>query len=466
MKWAARAEYACGVRLVQSEIAVSIFKVQREQAKITRRGELQIEKSRLWRQRNWWLTSGHDHGESSRQAQYFAPIHSCGLRHDAKISRILRDMPHSEFVGLHRSPEEMKTQGQALRTAVHAAISKSATEDWTDEAFNALALAVFRHQFSGNAIYRRWCLALGWDDQRAASLGHWTAAPTMPVEAFKWGEVFTQGTAEDEAAFVFRTSGTTGQTRGEHVVRTPSLYAASAQWGFQRQFGPPGEDGGVLLGMLPGYLERSDSSLVHMVMDLRTAGWCLPGESPEQGFFLDDFDGLFKAIDAVLETQRFPVLMGVTWALVDAAEAWSESGRGSLPSKVRVVETGGMKGRRKEWVREEVHTHLMGHFGCPAIFGEYGMTELLSQAWSSGQGQYVTPPWMRIRIRRTDDPLSLNTQGATGGLDVVDLANLGSCSFLSTQDLVRPIQGHENRGFEVLGRFDHSEVRGCNLMVL
>lgn len=360
----------------------------------------------------------------------------------------------------------MEKQGQALREAVLAGLSKPSTEAWPEEEFNALALAVFRHQFAGNALYRRWCSALGWSDKRAASLEKWTEIPTMPVEAFKWGDVRTVGTAELGEALVFRTSGTTGEKKGQHTVRTPELYAASARWGFERQFGAPGSDGAVLLGMLPGYLERTDSSLVHMVQDLRAAGWSLPGSKPEDGFFLHDFQGLFSAIDAVLDAGRSPVVMGVTWALVDAAKAWSDQGRPKLSPQVKVVETGGMKGKRKEWVREEVHAYLMAHFGCSEVLGEYGMTELLSQAWSLGRGQYMSPPWMRVRMRRTDDPLSMETSGATGGLDIIDLANVGSCAFLSTQDLARPIQGQQNRGFEVLGRFDHSEVRGCNLLVL
>ena len=158
-------------------------------------------------------------------------------------------------------------------------------------------------------------------------------------------------------------------------------------------------------------------------------------------------------------------MIGVTWALVDAADAWASSGRGPLPDAVSIVETGGMKGRRKEWVREEVHAHLQAGFGCTAIQGEYGMTELLSQAWSTGGGQYGTPPWMRARIRRADDPFSTESGGSTGGLNLVDLANVGSCCFLSTQDLARPLPGAPGRRFEVLGRFDHAEVRGCNLMV-
>lgn len=357
-------------------------------------------------------------------------------------------------------------QGHALLQSVRSAMLDSPDITLGDAAFNALALSIFRHQFVANSMYRKWCMALGWSDQKAKEVAQWREIPCMPVEAFKWGEVTTQGVAEEASPMVFRTSGTTGQNRGAHHVHTPALYAASAHQGFQRQFGPPDPQSAVLLALLPGYLERSDSSLVHMVCDLRASGWRMPDRSVKDGFYLHDFEGLFRAIDEVLESGRRPVVMGVTWALVDAAQAWKDSGRAPLSSRVRLVETGGMKGQRKEWVREEVHGFLKAQFGCQSVEGEYGMTELLSQAWSKGDGQYVTPPWMRIRVRRTDDPLSIQADGATGGLDVMDLANVGSCSFLSTQDLVRPWGKEDGRGFEVLGRFDHSEVRGCNLLVV
>ena len=202
-----------------------------------------------------------------------------------------------------------------------------------------------------------------------------------------------------------------------------------------------------------------------MVQDLRDAGWSLPGESPSDGFYLDDAEGLFGAVERTLEAGRTAVVIGVTWALVDAADVWRSSGRDAISERVYLVETGGMKGRREEWVKERVHDHLKEAFGCRTVCGEYGMTELLSQAWSKGGGAFGLPPWMRIRVRRTDDPFSEAVAGATGRLDIVDLANLGSCCFLSTQDLVRPIPTSSGLQFEVLGRFDHAEVRGCNLMV-
>lgn len=354
--------------------------------------------------------------------------------------------------------------GKALYDAVVQ--SMEAADGLSAAQFNDLALAVFRYQFRQNSVYRTWCAALGWTEERVTALDQWWDIPAMPVEAFKWGDVRTTGLPADGAGeHVFRTSGTTGARPGVHTVRTSGLYAISAERGFQRVFGPPGPEGDVLLALLPGYLERPDSSLVHMVEALREAGWCLPGAGAADGFFLEDHEGLFRAMDEVWKAGRRPVVIGVTWAMMDAAQAWQASGRAAIADRAVILETGGMKGRRRERVREEVHDHLQAHFGCGAVAGEYGMTELLSQAWSTGSGAYATPPWMRVRIRRTDDPFSLEQEGRTGGLDVVDLANLGSCSFLSTQDLARSLPGENGRHFEVLGRFDHAEVRGCNLMV-
>ena len=364
-----------------------------------------------------------------------------------------------------QNPTEWNTVAQNLRLRLEEGIRNGSS--WDGGGFEAFSLAAFRLQFHTNSVYRRWCSALKWTPEAAMQLNDASRIPFLPVEAFKCGDVWTQGAEEKTKPLVFRTSGTTGdmRRRGTHTVRTPDLYQLSARTGFARVFGPPGNEGAVVLGLLPGYLERQDSSLVHMVQDLRCAGWSLPDESPSDGFYLHDIEGLFDAVDQTLESGRAPVLIGVTWALVDAADAWRSSGRGALSDRVCLVETGGMKGRREEWVKERVHDHLKQAFGCQTVFGEYGMTELLSQAWSKGSGIFEPPPWMEIRIRRTDDPFSEATGGSSGRLDIIDLANLGSCCFLSTQDLVRPISTSSGLQFEVLGRFDHAEVRGCNLMV-
>lgn len=358
----------------------------------------------------------------------------------------------------------MVSRAAELYQRIHNAIS-----DWPDGAgdasFAPLALEVFRFQWSANPTYRRWCDALGWQAEDIHSLEDWHRIPALPVEAFKWETVRTHGVTDDGPMSVFRTSGTTGQVQGEHHVHTTALYRHASTQGFRAVFGDPGPGGCELLALLPGYLERPDSSLVHMVRSLRAEGWKDPTSTVESGFFLDDVTGLFAAVDRALEAGRRPVIIGVTWAMVDAAEAWRRAGRPPMEESTILIETGGMKGRRKEWVREEVHAHLKAHFGAEAVGGEYGMTELLSQAWSREGGHYRTPPWMRVRLRRTDDPLTPLTSGATGGLDVVDLANLGSCCFLATQDLARPRGADTARDFQVLGRFDHAEVRGCNLMV-
>ena len=339
--------------------------------------------------------------------------------------------------------------------------------DGDKEAFNRLALRVFRFQFKGCPLYRKWCGLLGWSAADAESLSRWQDIPAMPVEAFRWGNVQTDGIAENVPPVVFRTSGTTGDQRGAHRVLTPELYRKSATAGFTQRFGPPSGQGAVVLGLLPGYLERPDSSLVHMVEMLRSEGWMEAQGQPNGGFFLDDTHALFEAITSVRAAGRTVVLIGVSWALVDAAKAWRSSGRPPITEGVHIAVTGGMKGRREEWVSERVRSALKEGFGCPTVAGEYGMTELLSQAWSLKGGLYHTPPWMRIRLRRTDDALSVNASGSTGGVDVIDLANLASCSFLSTQDLARPVASETEyiQAFELLGRFDRSEVRGCNLLV-
>lgn len=340
------------------------------------------------------------------------------------------------------------------------------TESGTEE-FGLLAIEVFRHQFKSNPVYRRWCGHLGWTEKRARDMAHWRDIPCMPVESFRWETIRTSDIAEASGPIVFRTSGTTGSHRGEHHVHTPGLYQLSAVQGFQSNFGPPSDDGAVVFGLLPGYLERADSSLVHMVGMLRKVGWCEAGGAPEDGFFLADLERLFAAVAAAVAASRPVVLIGVTWAMVDAAEAWRNSGRPALGEAVQVMVTGGMKGRREEWVSERVRQVLSAGFGLSRVGGEYGMTEMLSQAWSMDNGLYQAPHWMRVRIRRTDDPFVEASDGSTGGVDVVDLANLGSCSFLSTQDLGRTVQCcyEPSRTFEILGRFDDAEVRGCNLLI-
>ena len=357
------------------------------------------------------------------------------------------------------------SEGMALWHRVSRFIAEE--DGSAEERFDALALDIFQYQFGHNPVYRRWCGHLGWTEERVSATADWMDIPTMPVESFKWETVRTGNLGESMDPLTFRTSGTTGSRQGVHHVHTPGLYRLSACHGFQSIFGPPSDDGAVVFGLLPGYLDRPDSSLVHMVGLLRNAGWCEQNGAPEGGFFLNNVEGLFTAMEEAVAAGRTVVLIGVTWALVDAGRAWSASGRKGVGDAVHIIVTGGMKGRREEWVSERVRATLSEGFGTERIGGEYGMTELLSQAWSLEGGLYGTPHWMRVRIRRTDDPLTGAAKGGTGGVDILDLANLGSCAFLSTRDLGRFVEGDEipSGSFEILGRFDDAEVRGCNLLI-
>ena len=378
-----------------------------------------------------------------------------------KLSLNLRAMSEQTPPLDHVVIPEGSKEGVALWKLVRDCISGS-----KKVSFESLVWDVFAFQFRNNAVYNAWCRHLGWTESRVDRGGHWMEIPALPVEFFRHSEVLTEQISEPLPHLTFRTSGTSGSASGIHLVRTPELYRLSATTGFRAQFGSPDDGGVVLLGLLPGYLERPDSSLVHMVGMLRSAGWMEPKGTPESGFHLDDLEGFFNMLDGLMDSGRKVVVMGVTWALVDAAEAWAASGRAPLEDRVQFAVTGGMKGKREEWVSERVQSALKTGFGCHHIGGEYGMTELLSQAWSKSAGVYQPPPWMRIRLRRTDDPLTRATPGSTGGVDVLDLANLGSCSFLATQDLARPAWGRKDTdAFELLGRFDRSEVRGCNLLV-
>ncbi len=319
--------------------------------------------------------------------------------------------------------------------------------------FEELALEVFAFQFARNAVYRDFCQALGRSPGNVTSLEQ---VPFLPVELFRQHRVVAfEGQAEEE----FVSSGTTAlgsqpegapASRSRHFVKDLSVYEQSFSQSFRQFYGEP--SGYCILALLPSYLEREGSSLVYMAASLiRQSG------QPESGFYLDSYAKLAKVLRRLMGQGQRILLLGVSFGLLDLAEAHPMKMKNTL-----VMETGGMKGRRKEMVREELHERLMETFSLDAIHSEYGMTELLSQAWSKGGGWFGCPPWMRILIRDSNDPLSITDGRRTGGINVVDLANLHSCSFLATQDLGRIGAGGL---FEVLGRFDHSDVRGCNLML-
>jgi phenylacetate-coenzyme A ligase PaaK-like adenylate-forming protein len=312
-----------------------------------------------------------------------------------------------------------------------------------DSAFESLALELFRHQYRQLPLYRQYCRLLNIDPSEVT---HWRNIPFLPIEFFKRERILSDGR---EAELVFSSSGTTADVPSMHYVSDPELYHQSAERCFRENFGPV-EDW-TLLALLPSYLERKGSSLVYMID--RFIGKARKGS----GFYLDEQEALIEKLHQQ-EQQGLPTLLwGVSFALLDLAER--------LPfhlNHTTVIETGGMKGRRKEMVRDELHAILKTGFGVNSICSEYGMTELLSQAYSHGDGLFRTPPWVKVLTRDTEDPLSLVSEG-TGGINVIDLANVHSCAFIATQDLGRM---HPNGQFEVLGRFDHSDVRGCNLMMI
>ena len=319
----------------------------------------------------------------------------------------------------------------------------------TGEDFNALALDLFRLHAERNPVYRGFLSALG----RDARVRQVDDIPFLPISAFRNKRVLLDETPDSgpgPAPVIFTSSGTTGSITSSHLVPWPELYERSFLTSFTAAYGDPSR--WRILALLPAYLERPGSSLVYMAQKLISASG-----DPLSGTYLYQYDELADVLRRSEAEVKPTLLLGVTFALLDLAE------KHPMPLKHTVVmETGGMKGRRPELVREELHTILRSAFSLEAVHSEYGMTELLSQAWSKGDGLYRCPPWMRVSLRDVNDPLSRVKTGRTGGIDIIDLCNIGSCPFISTQDLGRT---HADGSFEVLGRFDNSDVRGCNLMV-
>ena len=312
-------------------------------------------------------------------------------------------------------------------------------------AFESTALEVFYFQYEQTPLYRQWVDSLGIDAKTVRELHE---IPFLPIRFFKEHQILRKGT---EAEIVFSSSGTTGMQRSRHFVADLDLYRTSFRAGFRHFYGPV-EDY-VVLALLPSYLEREGSSLIFMAEDLiQYSG------QKESGFYLNEHKELHRMLSKLKAEGRKTLLLGVSFGLLDFAEQYHID----FPDLI-VMETGGMKGRRKEMVREELHRIYCDAFGVSQIHSEYGMTELLSQAYSRGEGVFKTPPWMQVLIRDTNDPLSLVKGNRSGGVNIIDLANLNSCAFIATQDVGKLLPGSS---FEILGRFDHSDVRGCNLLVL
>lgn len=314
----------------------------------------------------------------------------------------------------------------------------------TNAEFEEMALKTFRFQYHNVEVYRTYVDLLKVD---VASVNCLEKIPFLPIQFFKSKPIIAQGYRPE---IEFTSSGTTGAETSRHLVASTNLYRNSFTSGFQYFYGD--EKNYCILALLPSYLERTGSSLVFMVDELiKRSG------NPDGGFYLNQFDPLVSKLQHLDVSGQKCLLIGVSFALLDLAERH----RLSLKNTI-IMETGGMKGRRKEIVREELHGTLKQAFGVTSIHSEYGMTELLSQAYSQGDGVFRCPPWMRVLIREAQDPLTLAPQGTTGGINVIDLANVYSCSFIQTQDLGRL---NADGSFEVLGRMDSAPVRGCNLLV-
>lgn len=310
--------------------------------------------------------------------------------------------------------------------------------------FNRTAIEVFRYQAEHNIVYKEFLSGLNVD---AASVKEVSNIPFLPVEFFKSQAVVT---SHDDIELTFTSSGTTGMITSRHHVTDVSWYVESFRKAFGLFYGDIKDY--TVLALLPSYLEREGSSLIYMADDL-----IKQSNNPDSGFYLYNHADLFHQLKKQQELKRPTLLLGVTFALLNFIELYPMN----FPELI-VMETGGMKGRRKEMIRDELHATLCHGFGVSAIHSEYGMTELLSQAYSKGEGVFNCPPWMRIITRDPNDPLSLMETGKTGGVNIIDLANINSCSFIATQDLGKV---YADGSFEILGRFDNSDIRGCNLLI-
>ena len=308
--------------------------------------------------------------------------------------------------------------------------------------FNGKAIQVLQYQYANNPVYRQWNEFLNTDIASVSSLN---AIPFLPIPFFKTHKVACGDFVPEH---IFESSGTTQPATSRHYVKTGAIYRQSFFKGFEMFYGNIKD--WCIIGLLPSYLERNNSSLVLMVDELINASGHV-----KSGFYLDDFKGLNQTLQLLESRKQKTLLIGVTFALLDFAE--------QFPMQLEhttVMETGGMKGRRSELTREEVHAVLCKQLGLKTVHSEYGMTELLSQAYSKGGGKFLCPPWMKVLVRDEEDPLAVMEDGK-GVLNIIDLANIDSCAFIATDDAGIV---HTDGSFEVIGRVDNSDVRGCSLL--
>lgn len=315
----------------------------------------------------------------------------------------------------------------------------------TADDFLIQALRIFKFQYTNNTVYKAFCSFLNVDPNTVHTLEQ---IPFLPIEFFKSKNVLS---STDATEITFTSSGTTGSETSKHHVTDLSLYEKSYLKAFSHFYG--NIEDYCVLALLPSYLERTGSSLIYMADDL-----IKKSNHPKSGFFLNEYEELYRLLLELQKIDTKILIIGVSFALLEFTEKYQLNLKNAV-----IMETGGMKGRRKEIVRQELHELLSKGFGVEHIHSEYGMTELLSQAYSKGNGVFDCPAWMKILVRDTEDPLTYLQNGKSGGINVIDLANINSCSFIATQDLGKI---NHNGTFEIIGRFDNSDIRGCNLMVL
>ncbi len=313
-----------------------------------------------------------------------------------------------------------------------------------NEVSNETILELFRFQYANNQVYQDWCNALG---RVPEEVTHIEQIPFLPISFFKTRKVVC---GDFEPELIFESSGTTQTINSQHLIKDASIYETSFQKGFDLFYGNPKD--WCIIGLLPAYLERKNSSLVKMANDLIALS-----QHSKSGFYLYDFEKLNTTLNELDASGQKTLLLGVTFALLDFAEAFPNKLKSTI-----IMETGGMKGRKKELTRQEVHEFLHRQLGVLHVHSEYGMTELLSQAYSKGEGRYYCPPWMRVFLRDENDPLTIKKIGQ-GLINVIDMANVYSCSFIATDDVGIV---HDDGSFEVQGRLDNSDLRGCSLLVL
>ena len=311
--------------------------------------------------------------------------------------------------------------------------------------FEQVALDIFQFQAKNNEVYKTFLSYLKIDISSVNSISN---IPFLPIQFFKSHEIVA---SKNPIQKTFLSSGTTGMQQSKHMVTDLATYEESFRKGFEYFYGDIQDY--TVLALLPSYLERDGSSLIYMVEDL-----IQQSKKPKSGFYLNNLDELSRTLADLDRKGEKVLLIGVSFALLDLVETYKFQLKNTV-----IMETGGMKGRRKELIREELHQILCEGFGVDKIHSEYGMTELLSQGYSKGDGIFECPPWMKILTRDTEDALTILPEGKSGGINVIDLANINSCSFIATQDLGKT---YPNDTFEVLGRFDNSDIRGCNLLLL